>query len=79
MLPTDSFGFDCYFVEDFLIADFLSVFALDFFFAAFFVAFLPAGEVVLAFCLVMIPERSVLAFSSSAWRDLERFLPARLM
>jgi|HubBroStandDraft_2_1064218.scaffolds.fasta_scaffold5371533_1 hypothetical protein len=69
---------DSYFDEDFLLAIFRGVFAGDFF-AAFFVAFFAVLAGGLDFCLAMISERRVLAFSSSAWWDAERFLPARLM
>jgi len=68
----------CYVVEDFLLGAFWRVFEGDFF-AAFLVVFFPVLAGDLDFCLAMISERSVLAFSSSAWRDAERFLPARLM
>src|ERR1700761_6013797 len=47
--------------------------------AAFFVAVFFAADFVAGFCFAMMSERRVLAFSSTAWRVLGRFLPARLM
>ncbi|WP_433983505.1 hypothetical protein RBB78_20520 [Tunturiibacter empetritectus] len=49
------------------------------FFGAFFAADFVAGFSDSGFVLAMISERRVLAFSSSAWRSCDRFLPARLM